>query len=425
METVTATGQDFGRRPFVVSNTRRAPRRRRRVAFYSHDTMGLGHTRRNLLIAEQLLAADADADILMIAGMRQTSAFPIPPRMDFVTLPALYKDDHGQYEARNLQLSLNELLGLRTSLIMAALRGFDPDLLVVDNVPRGAVRELDAALAVLRTAGRPRCVLGLRDTLDDAESVKQEWGKLDNARVIADYYDAIWVYGDPAVYDLRREYGFSPALCAMTHFTGYLDPRVRRESAPSDAAALAQLGLPNEPFVLCQVGGGQDGAHLVETFLSTPRPAGMHGVVLTGPFIPRDILARARAQADPRMHVLEFVAEPAVLLRRAQKVIAMGGYNTACELLTCGKPALMVPRVKPRQEQLVRAQRWSELGLVEMLSPDAATPARLGEWIASGPAANLSARARVDLGGLKRLPRLMMQLLDDGEGLRATSSEDE
>ena len=47
----------------------------------------------------------------------------------------------------------------------------------------------------------------------------------------------------------------------------------------------------------------------------------------------------------------------------------MGGYNTFCEILSFDKPALIVPRSVPRQEQLIRAERAVKLGLVSMLDP--------------------------------------------------------
>ncbi len=50
----------------------------------------------------------------------------------------------------------------------------------------------------------------------------------------------------------------------------------------------------------------------------------------------------------------------------------MGGYNTVCEILSFDKPALVVPRIVPREEQLIRASRASELGLFDMLSPEEA-----------------------------------------------------
>ncbi len=45
----------------------------------------------------------------------------------------------------------------------------------------------------------------------------------------------------------------------------------------------------------------------------------------------------------------------------------MGGYNTFCEVLSFDKPAVIVPRTKPRLEQWIRASRAEELGLVRML----------------------------------------------------------
>ena len=39
-----------------------------RVALYSHDTMGLGHLRRNLLIARTLTGCPWPVAILMVAG---------------------------------------------------------------------------------------------------------------------------------------------------------------------------------------------------------------------------------------------------------------------------------------------------------------------------------------------------------------------
>jgi predicted glycosyltransferase len=45
----------------------------------------------------------------------------------------------------------------------------------------------------------------------------------------------------------------------------------------------------------------------------------------------------------------------------------MGGYNTFCEILSFDKPALLVPRSRPRQEQTIRARRAAEHGHVSVL----------------------------------------------------------
>jgi len=103
--------------------------------------------------------------------------------------------------------------------------------------------------------------------------------------------------------------------------------------------------------------------------------------------------------------------EPTRLLRHADHVVAMGGYNTVCEILSFGKPALIVPRVKPRCEQLIRAERLRALGLVDVLHPADLSPAALSAWFARDPAPVPLARGRIDLDGLSRIPRLLRELL--------------
>jgi predicted glycosyltransferase len=64
-------------------------------------------------------------------------------------------------------------------------------------------------------------------------------------------------------------------------------------------------------------------------------------------------------------------------------VVAMAGYCTAAEILASGKPALLVPRAFPREEQLNRARLLSEAGRLQMLDPDELGPATLAAALAS------------------------------------------
>ncbi|WP_245245978.1 hypothetical protein [Nostoc sp. ATCC 53789] len=176
--------------------------RKWRIALYSHDTMGLGHKRRNLLIAQTLGCSDLEINVLLISGIQDASNITTLAGVDCLTLPALHKDIDGQYQARRLDLSLQEIITLRSQVILTTIKTFKPDILIVDNVPRGAVRELEPTLDYLRTQGKTHCILGLRDVLDDPTSVHRDWKRIANEEAIQTYYDAVWVYGDPAIYDL-------------------------------------------------------------------------------------------------------------------------------------------------------------------------------------------------------------------------------
>ncbi|MFD1733716.1 glycosyltransferase family protein [Deinococcus malanensis] len=227
--------------------------------------MGLGHTRRNLLIAQALTAANPELSALMITGARTSSAFSYPPGVDCLTLPALHKEATGAYRSRSLHLSLGAMARLRSATMMAALEAFSPNVLIVDNVPLGAVQELKEVLRFLRTGGQTRCVLGLRDVLDEPSAVREEWQRLDNEGAIRRWYDEVWVYGDPGVYDLAREYQLSPDIAARVRYTGYLDRESHQRHTEAEEI-LARLELPAGPVVVCLAGGGQDGAELIRAF---------------------------------------------------------------------------------------------------------------------------------------------------------------
>lgn len=396
-----------------ANENRAAAGRPLRIVLYSHGSVGLGHIRRNLLIAQTLACSPLKPTILVIAEAHQAGAFTLPPRTDCLTLPALRKEPTGERVPRSLDVSVEELIAMRARTIQATLEMFAPHALIVDNIPRGAMRELEPTLQQCRETGRTRCILGLRDVLDEPEVIRVEWGRAQNEAAIRDYYDAVWVYGDRNVYDMAAEYGFSDDVGARLHYTGYLDQSRREALAPDREDVCKALGLPSGPFVLCTVGGGQDGALLAEAFTQATLPPHLNGVLLTGPFMPPDVRQRLRRYADrqPRLCILEHVTEATLLTKRAERVVTMGGYNTTCEALSYAKRALLVPRVIPRREQMIRAERLRDLGLLDILHPDDVNPCTLTEWLRRDLAPLPDVRQRLDLDGLKRLPELLHDVL--------------
>ncbi len=385
-----------------------------RIALYSHDTVGMGHMRRNLLIAQTLIDTHPEAAVLVIAGAREASVFAMPPGVDCLTLPSLAKDATGAYQSRHLGISLDDLVSLRANTIRAALESFEPHVLIVDKVPRGARCELDQVLPLLRADSRVHCVLGLRDILDDPCVVQYEWQQAHNEHIIREFYDAVWVYGDSSCYDTVEEYQFPGDLAAITHYTGFFDSHARLRRAVTCAdEALNALGLPPGRLVMCVLGGGEDGACLAEAFSNAVLPPDTNAIILTGPLMPPQFQQRLHHHlaGRRRWRVLPFHAEPDVLLSRAERVISMGGYNTVTEILSFQKRALIVPRVEPRREQLIRAERLQELGLVDVLYPAEVTPQKLTAWLARDVGPPPAARNLLDFHGLDRLPRLLNQLL--------------
>ena len=373
--------------------------------------MGLGHKRRNLLIAQTLGASKLDADILVISGMRDASDLPTPDGVDSLTLPALHKCEDGRYEARRMGMSLEDIIRLRSQIILTAIQNFQPDVFIVDNVPRGAVRELDATLEYIRLSNlqepssATRCVLGLRDILDTPAKVQKDWQRADNIEAIRHYYDTIWVYGDPSIYDLRKEYQFPFDITTKIRPLGYLDQRARLNYVnPAVHGTLERLDLPTDSdIILCMVGGGQDGATLAKAFAQATLPPNATGILLTGPFMPADVQQYLYAQAEqnPQLRIIDYIEEPTLLIEKASRIISMGGYNTTCEILSFHKPALIVPRVTPRLEQWIRTKHLKRRGLVDILHPKTVSAQALSHWLQKPLAAY--GEHRINLNGLDNL----------------------
>lgn len=386
-----------------------------KVALYSHDTMGLGHIRRNMTIARTLAGSGMQASVLLITGANIATGFEMPPGVDCLTLPAIRKDRNGNYHSNTLDLPLRELISIRSKIIRGAIEGFEPDVLIVDNVPRGVKGELDETLEFLRNHGDTRCVLGLRDILDAPDGVRNEWQKHSNVDWIRRCYDSIWVYGDPAIYDPVHEYGFPDDIASMVHYTGYLDrcPTPGTAVQPHSRIFRDDVDLPAGEMLLCMAGGGQDGCMLAQMVCEASLPPDISVVILTGPFMPSDIRQKLHrcAASKPQLQILEFHPEPTKLLAHADHIISMGGYNTVSEILSLEKRALIVPRVSPRREQLIRARRFESLGLIDMAHPDKITAESISSWVKKGGAPRVPARQLINFNGLSSLPDLLDELM--------------
>jgi predicted glycosyltransferase len=307
-----------------------------------------------------------------------------------------------------LHLDIEHTLAMRSSIIQHTAEVFDPHLFLVDKEPLGLRGEVKDTLALLKKRGT-RLVLGLRDVMDEPTSLLNEWERKQVFPALEHLYDEIWVYGLPEIFDPITELPGMAGLGDKITFTGYL-----RRHLPGVPAEASDHDLPEEPYLLVTTGGGGDGEGLIDWVLKAyetepdlPHPA----LLVFGPFmnLERRLGFQERASRLDKVTAITFEARFERLLERAIGVVAMGGYNTLCEILSFGKPALIVPRTRPRQEQLLRAQRAAQLGLVRML-PDSGRrdPRTMAAELAALP--NL-APPNPDLmpaflGGLERIAKL-------------------
>lgn len=340
------------------------------ILMYSHDTYGLGHIRRTMAIASHLRGKDVN--VLILTGSPIAGRFKFPDQVDFVRIPGMIKMTNKEYRPLSIKIDPDHALDIRTSIITSTARTFRPDLFIVDKEPLGLKKEVLPTLEWIKdNLPRSRTILGLRDIMDEAETVKEDWREKGVYDILDKLYSEIWIYGDRTLYDPVLEYNLNGEISQKIHFTGYIP---RKVPDPGSVKHLRRdMKLKEEDrLVVVTTGGGGDGFGVMDNYLSMLEAeksrVPFKSVLITGPFMPKkkrkNILKRSRKLNVRTFH---FYRRMEHLLAAADLVISMGGYNTICEILSQKTISLIIPRETPRMEQLIRAQAMTKRNLVDYI----------------------------------------------------------
>ena len=334
--------------------------------FFTNECVGLGHLKRALALASAVTERDPEASALIVTGSPVEIAHPVPQRVDTVKLPMVARDSSGLQRAGRLGIDLPDVREMRSQLALAAAESLAPSVAIVDKTPLGLGDELVPALEWLHEAGT-KLVLGLRDIEDRPARVRREWNRPEVRRTFERLYDAVLVYGPNGTRsDALSCLDWEPAL--PVHHVGYV-------AAPATDAPPGMAG----DYVLVTRAAARTRArarHLPRR--GAREAAALPALVVTGPLMPeddvRDLHARARG-LDVELKTFHPALESAIGGARA--VVAMAGYNTVSELMRTGRPAVIVPRVRPSSEQALRAERLRRSGRAEVIHPDDLDPERM------------------------------------------------
>jgi len=198
--------------------------------------------------------------------------------------------------------------------------------------------------------------------------MRAEWRRSNVLSHIDRWYDEVWVFGDPALFDVREEYDLPRHIGDRVRYVGYLTPKVPREAvadARAELETLAPGGAGSGPIALVTVGGGEDGESLIARWIGAARagllPKDLRSVVVTGPMMPEEAQLRIGAAAPASVTVTRYIGGLEAYAAAADLVVGMAGYNTSCEVLGARTPAVLVPRASQREEQRMRAVRLASV----------------------------------------------------------------
>ncbi len=388
------------------------------ILMYSHDTYGLGHIRRTMAIASHLKRPRVN--ILILTGSPIAGRFSFPEQIDFVRIPGMIKKTNDEYLPLSIKINPRHALDIRKKIITATAKAFQPHLFIVDKEPLGLKKEVLPTLKWIRSRlPKTHTILGLRDIMDDAETVKKDWREKGVYENLEKLYTEIWVYGIREFYDPIEEYEIPPKTSEKIKFTGYIPRKIPGKEAAEKTRKELGVGR-NEKLVVVSTGGGGDGSGVMDAYLTMleyePKPLPFKSVLVTGPFMPKEerriISKRAKAMGIQSFH---FYRQMEKLFGAADMAVSMGGYNTLCEILSQGTVNLVIPRETPRKEQLIRAKAFHRQKLLEYIPWCELTAKNLKEKIYTvleHPEPYHEAISRFTLNGLETMRKRLDYFID-------------
>ncbi len=393
-----------------------------RLMVYSHDGFGLGNILRMLAICTHLLDSIAELSILVVSGSPMLHSFRLPKRLDYIKLPCLNRGKSGELSAKYLGIAVDETVKLRAQLILSAIAHFKPDVFLVDKKPYGIRDELKTTIEYLKKElPKTALILLLRDILDRPDITVKEWQKHGYYEAIHKFYDRVLVLGTPEIFDICQEYQLPPQVASKVQFCGYIRKQLGRKT-PNLILHELQVS-PEEKLILVTPGGGEDGYRLIDTYLSSlallPTSHQLRSLIICGPEMPIEEQAALQKKAAlyPKVQMGEFTDDLMSYITAADALVTMGGYNTTCEILSVGKPAVVIPRNKPSQEQWIRAEQLAKKGVLAAIHPDELTPEKLlRSLLKQLYTQNQISQRAIDLNGLPKISQHICALIAEKKG---------
>ncbi len=391
------------------------------ILLYSHDTFGLGHLRRNRKIADAIRQANQGARITLATGSDIAGKFPPINGVQLVRLPPVSKTRDGTYVSPDGHETLDHLIERRAAILSKTVLDQKPDIFIADKEPFGLLGELEQALALLPE--NTLRILGLREVLDDRDTLRAEWEKHAVTKRLPGLYDEIWIYGPDWFHNPLEGLDLPVSLMESCTYLGFLGIRASNSGGQPSKTAPKN----DDPYILVTAGGGEDGWELMRQVLAACQaglPISRKLYLLPGPLMDKTALATIRDMAAgiAGTKVLDFHPDPSALISEAEAVVSMCGYNTFCEVLEAGKPALFIPREVPRREQLIRANRAADLKAASVMrasdANDAEKLARRINTLPEGPKP-ADASQKFEFDGLTRIGRRIAEIFQKRQPSRA------
>ncbi|HEX3538280.1 MAG TPA: glycosyltransferase [Stellaceae bacterium] len=374
------------------------------VLIHVQYLLGIGHLQRTRRIGEAL--ARRGIAVTLVSGGPPVPALEEPRRLRLVQLPPIRAlDSRFELVDNNGRPIDATIRAARLRMLLDAFTGSRPDVVVVEGFPfaRRAFRfELDPLIVAARQAGA-RLVCSIRDIVNPRDDPVRDD---EIVRRVRSDFDLVLVHGDPSLVPFDAGFPAATEISDRLRYTGYVTER-----------AAVEHGETSGGEILVSAGGGPAGRVLLQTALAARKLgclAERPWRLLAGGGLPDADFAALTDDAPPGLVVERFRADFPALLRRCHISVSQAGYNTALDILTMQKRAVLVPFAAGRErEQLIRAGRIAALGAAEMLRESELSAANLAAAIEAAAGRHPTA-IDLDIDGAETSATLIAELVATG-----------
>jgi predicted glycosyltransferase len=375
------------------------------VLIWVTHLLGVGHFHRAVRIARALVGEGARVTIASggfpVRNVR-LGAFAIvqlePVASPDVTFKRLV-------DADGIEVG-DEVLARRRDALIELARTLRPAVVLTELFPFGRWKfqaELVPLIEDQRArADRPAIVASIRDILVPPK--KPSRGEIIR-HLVTTYYDTILAHGDADFVRLEHTLPLAAEFADRVAYTGYVVP----DHDPSADT------LPGEGAVIVSAGGSAFGGALLMAAIAA-RPLTRLGrapwLVLAGQGLAAETFAALRAAAARQNGVVveRARADFPELLTRARLSISQAGYNTVCDVLAAGVPAVLAPFAEADEsEQSARVDLLAGRGLAVVVGDDPLTAEAVARAVDTASGMTMDAGRMPRLDGARTTARLLIE----------------
>lgn len=339
------------------------------IVFYCQNVFGIGHLKRSLNLARELVR---DNQVTFIQGGPDIGATINHPNFKHLLLPPLLMKDDGILYAPN-QSGISEVFEARAELISEKLN-IKADIFICEFFPFGRYQFRNEVFHIIETLKKTNQNLKTFCSMRDIYTHKPNKAKFEKRSlyckdVLNQCFDALFIHSDPDFIKLSETYPYYDQIAIPIHYTGFVTP----ESHEHLEKKMSE--------VIVSMGGGSWGEQLYqEVKVAAARLPEFNFTFFGSALDPKKAMDGADNVSE-RSFDLELFEK---MQKQAGHSISLAGYNTVYECMLHNTTMILLP-FGANNEQGHRIKRLAQNKLCLELNPNQCLSDQIIHYLRSKP----------------------------------------